>query len=400
MREIVCESCDLVIKIDEFKDNCDLVCPRCGNRLVNAHKTSLSNISIVSFAAIQFLFISIFVPFMSIGAAGITSQMSLYSIVAILSARWGLLLYSFLFFTFLAPISVLVTIILVGGFKVKPNIIWLKYYKFCHSMCMVDVFVLGICVSLIKLTSLVDVQFNFGFYSTFIFSVLIVWCCARCKPVYLWHVFKEQENIKLVEGISAIDQNIKKCPECGYFFHSESDFDLCPRCHHKVYFRKNNAYTKCLTLLISAIILYLPSNLYPVMYTEFLGSTSGANIMEGVIAMWKMDSYFVSIVILLASIFIPAFKIVSIAVILYTTKYNKIRFKRRVSKLYRFVLFIGRWSLIDVYVVIIMAAIVRIKGFIVIYPGFAIICFCAVVIITVFSADEFDERLIWDSDEN
>jgi paraquat-inducible protein A len=122
--------------------------------------------------------------------------------------------------------------------------------------------------------------------------------------------------------------------------------------------------------------------------------------MEGVIAMWKMDSYFVSIVILLASIFIPAFKIVSIAVILYTTKYNKIRFKRRVSKLYRFVLFIGRWSLIDVYVVIIMAAIVRIKGFIVIYPGFAIICFCAVVIITVFSADEFDERLIWDSDEN
>ena len=134
------------------------------------------------------------------------------------------------------------------------------------------------------------------------------------------------------------------------------------------------------------------------MYTEFLGSTTGSNIIEGVIAMWEMKSYFVSLVILLASIFIPAFKIFSIAFILYVTRYSKIRIKKRVSRLFRFVMFIGRWSLIDVYVVIIMSSVVRITGFLSIYPGFAIICFCAVVLITVFSADEFDERLIWDSE--
>lgn len=68
---------------------------------------------------------------------------------------------------------------------------------------------------------------------------------------------------------------------------------------------------------------------------------------------------------------------------------------KRVSRLYRFVLFIGRWSLIDVYVVIIMSSIVKIGNILNIEPGFAIICFCSVVIITVFSAEAFDERLIW-----
>ena len=131
------------------------------------------------------------------------------------------------------------------------------------------------------------------------------------------------------------------------------------------------------------------------MYTEFIGSTSGSNIIEGVIAMWDMNSYFVAIVILVASIFIPAFKIFSLSFILYATKYSKIRIKKRVSKLYRFVLFIGRWSLIDVYVVIIMSSIVKIGNILNIEPGFAIICFCSVVIITVFSAEAFDERLIW-----
>ena len=132
------------------------------------------------------------------------------------------------------------------------------------------------------------------------------------------------------------------------------------------------------------------------MYTRFIGSETGSNIIEGVIAMWNMGSYFVAFIILLASIFIPAFKIVSLAFILYATKYSKILVKRRVSKLYRFVLFIGRWSLIDVYVVIIMASIVRIGNLLSISPGFAIICFCSVVLITVFSAEAFDERLIWD----
>ena len=111
-----------------------------------------------------------------------------------------------------------------------------------------------------------------------------------------------------------------------------------------------------------------------------------------------MHSYLVSFVILLASIFIPAFKICSMIFILYATRYSKIVVNKRVSRLYRFVLLIGRWSLIDVYVVIIMSSIVKIGNLLDIEPGFAIICFCSVVIITVFSAEAFAERLLWNKD--
>lgn len=170
---------------------------------------------------------------------------------------------------------------------------------------------------------------------------------------------KKQSELKLIAGKSAMSQSYKVCQECGYVFKANDDIDLCPRCKSKVAYRRKNCISKSLALLLSALILYLPSNLYPVMYTEFIGSNTGSNIIEGVIEMWQMNSYFVSFVILLASIFIPAFKIISMLFILYATKYSKIVVNKRVSRLYRFVLFIGRWSLIDVYVVIIMSSIVK-----------------------------------------
>ena len=391
----MCRSCDLTVSITQIKKHYDCICPRCGRKLLSNNLVKEGDVAIVAFAALIFLFISIIEPFMSISAMGTGAAMSLNSIVSILNKQWGSLLYVFLFFTFFAPVSVLALIVFIGGFRFKPNIFLAKFYQFNHGMCMVDVFVLGIVVSLIKLTALADVTFYVGFYTTFIFSVLMIWCCLKFNPSILWEKIKKQSELKLIAGKSAMSQSYKVCQECGYVFKANDDIDLCPRCKSKVAYRRKNCISKSLALLLSALILYLPSNLYPVMYTEFIGSNTGSNIIEGVIEMWQMNSYFVSFVILLASIFIPAFKIISMLFILYATKYSKIVVNKRVSRLYRFVLFIGRWSLIDVYVVIIMSSIVKIGNILNIEPGFAIICFCSVVIITVFSAESFDERLIW-----
>ena len=391
----MCRSCDLTVSVTQIKKHYDCICPRCGRKLLSNNLVKEGDVAIVAFAALIFLFISIIEPFMSISAMGTGAAMSLNSIVSILNKQWGSLLYVFLFFTFFAPVSVLALIVFIGGFRFKPNIFLAKFYQFNHGMCMVDVFVLGIVVSLIKLTALADVTFYVGFYTTFIFSVLMIWCCLKFNPSILWEKIKKQSELKLIAGKSAMSQSYKVCQECGYVFKANDDIDLCPRCKSKVAYRRKNCISKSLALLLSALILYLPSNLYPVMYTEFIGSNTGSNIIEGVIEMWQMNSYFVSFVILLASIFIPAFKIISMLFILYATKYSKIVVNKRVSRLYRFVLFIGRWSLIDVYVVIIMSSIVKIGNILNIEPGFAIICFCSVVIITVFSAEGFAERIIW-----
>ncbi|MDD7286785.1 MAG: paraquat-inducible protein A [Succinivibrio sp.] len=388
----VCSSCDLVVKLDEH----DQYCPRCGKKLLSTKNPVNSDIAVVSVSAIIFLIISIVEPYMSINSMGLTANMSLLSIVDILEKQWGGLLYCFLFFTFFAPLYVLVTIFCTCGLKFKPNILVGKIYSFNHKMCMVDVFILGIIVSLVKLTSLAEVVFYTGFYTSFIFSILLLWCCINYKPEKLWNEIKPQEKIDLNVGDNAKDQQVKCCHECGYIYKSTNTVDTCPRCKAKNEYRISNSIVKSCCLLIAALIFYLPSNLYPVMYTEFLFRTTGSNIIDGVVAMWKMNSYFVAIVILVASIFIPAFKILSLGYILYVSSKANTYNKLKLSKLYRCVLFIGRWSLIDVYVVIIMSSIVRIGGILTIYPGFAIVCFCSVVLITIFSAESFDERLIWD----
>lgn len=392
----VCSKCDLVVSFTHNVSNDTQFCPRCSNRIATIKKESPSNIAIISFSAIIFLLISILQPFMSISSLGLKSEMSLLSIITILERQWGGLLYSFLFFTFFAPLYVLVTTFLVCGFNLKPNVIIGKLYSFCHKMCMVDVFVLGIIVSLIKLTSLADVSFYVGFYTTFIFSLLLMWVNLKFRPNNLWELIKPQDKLDLEVGKNAKDLGYKCCHECGYVYKASSNEEHCPRCHQKNYFRKKDCISKSFCLLLSALILYLPSNLYPVMYTDFMFSSIGSNIIDGVVAMWDMKSYFVAIVILVASIFIPAFKIISLAYIIWISKNKDEYNKLNVSRLYRIVLFIGRWSLIDVYVVIIMSSVVRIGSILSIYPGFAIVCFCSVVIITLFSAEAFDERLIWD----
>ncbi|MGN0915864.1 MAG: PqiA/YebS family transporter subunit [Succinivibrio sp.] len=399
-KKVVCNSCDMTVLVQDHDRKSNHICPRCGKKLLYDRDVRVKDVALVAFGALIFLCISIVEPFMSISSMGLKSGMSLYSIVSILNVNWGLLLLSFLVFTFFAPVSVLVIITLVGIFGLRPTHLMCKIYGIFQNLCMVDVFVLGVAVSLIKLTSLADVSFYTGFYTTLVFSVLMIWCCIKVNAERLWEMRMPQQDLDVPTGVIAKDYGYKCCRECGYVFKSSNEEkDICPRCGSKVTYREKQYYSKCLSLLISAVILYLPSNLYPVMYTEFIGSTTGSNIIEGVIAMWNMNSYFVAAVILIASIFIPAFKILAMGFILYVTKHNRIKSKKKISLLYRFVIVIGRWSMIDVYVVIIMSAIVKINSILNISPGFAIICFCSVVLITLFSAESFDERLIWDQKE-
>ena len=398
MSKVLCKSCDLVVELPPYTKGYQCVCPNCGALLRPATIESEFNVAIVAISAFILAIICIFQPYMEISSMGVRSSLSLVSIFTILDYEWSGLLYVFLMVTFISPLVVLMIISFLGIFKdYKPSPFTVKIYSICHYFSMVDVFILGVLVSLIKLSSLAEVKFYSGFYISFLFSILLVWCCIRYRPERLWNRVMAYNIDAAQAGVRGKEQQLKVCRFCGMPFHAESDEDKCPRCGSKVHWRNHQWFQKSLCLLIAALILYLPSNLYPVMYTEFLFSETGANIIQGVIAMWDMQSYFVALVILLASIFIPIFKIIALGLILYTVKNNIKINSKRASKLYRIVLFIGRWSMIDVFVVIIMSSVVRMSGLLTISPGFAIVCFCAVVFITILAADEFDERLIWDN---
>lgn len=173
----------------------------------------------------------------------------------------------------------------------------------------------------------------------------------------------------------------------------------CPRCGSSMHLRKSDSIQRTLALLITACLLYIPANLYPIMYTDQLGSTEASTILGGVILLIDLGSVPVAAVIFIFSVMVPSGKIMAMFYLLWTVERHSPLDPRQRSIMYRVVEFIGKWSMVDVFVVSILVALVHLGGLLVIRPGVAAISFAGVVIVTMIAAESFDSRLIWDNME-
>jgi paraquat-inducible protein A len=167
-----------------------------------------------------------------------------------------------------------------------------------------------------------------------------------------------------------------------------------------MHLRKSDSMQRTLALLVTACILYIPANLYPIMYTDQLGSTEASTILGGVILLIDLGSIPVAAVIFIFSIMVPSGKIIAMFYLVWTVEKHSTLDARQRSVMYRVTEFIGKWSMVDVFVVAILAALVHLGGLLVIRPGIAALAFAGVVIVTMVAAESFDPRLIWDNMEN
>ena len=163
--------------------------------------------------------------------------------------------------------------------------------------------------------------------------------------------------------------------------------------------RKANSLNRTLALLCTATILYIPANIYPIMITDQLGSSLESTILGGVVLLVQMDSIPVAAIIFIASVMVPVGKLISMFYLCWTVKTGSSVSPRQRSIAYRITELIGKWSMIDVFVVSILVALVHIGKILVIRPGVASIAFAALVIVTMVAAEGFDPRLIWDKEE-
>lgn len=173
----------------------------------------------------------------------------------------------------------------------------------------------------------------------------------------------------------------------------------CPRCHSAMHVRKNDSIQRTLALLVTACLLYIPANLYPIMYTDQLGSTEASTILGGVVLLINLGSVPVAVVIFIFSVMVPSGKLMAMFYLVWTVERHSPLDPRQRSIMYRITEFIGKWSMVDVFVVSILVALVHLGGLLVIRPGIAALSFAGVVIITMIAAESFDSRLIWDNME-
>ncbi|MEN6331160.1 MAG: paraquat-inducible protein A [Smithella sp.] len=198
---------------------------------------------------------------------------------------------------------------------------------------------------------------------------------------------------------TGIKSGCVSCEVCGLLTRPANVYEPghCPRCGRELELRRHNAIERTWALIIAASICYIPANIMPVMVTSTLTSVEGDTIISGAVLLYKYGSWHLALIVLIASVMIPLAKLAALAYLLITVQRSSIKDQRERTRLYRLVEFVGRWSMLDIFVVTFVVALIQLQPLMSVKPGLGSLFFAAVVVLTMIAAETFDPRLIWDS---
>ncbi len=199
-------------------------------------------------------------------------------------------------------------------------------------------------------------------------------------------------------AVTALQLGLQRCESCGLLSRPApgEEEGHCPRCGGHLEFRKKDSLTRTMAYLIAATICYLPANILPVMTTVTFSGRESDTIMQGVVLLWSPTGWPLSLIVLVASIFIPSAKIAALFYLIFTVKRGSIKTPGQRVRLFRIVEAIGRWSMVDVFVDTFTVALIQLQPLMSVEPAPGLIFFMAVVILTMLAVESFDPRLIWD----
>jgi paraquat-inducible protein A len=199
--------------------------------------------------------------------------------------------------------------------------------------------------------------------------------------------------------MTAMGQGLQSCGGCGLISRPApgQEQGRCPRCAQALAFRKPASIQRTWAFVIAAAICYIPANLLPVLTTTTATGADSDTILQGVVLLWSPTGWPLSLIVLFASIMIPSAKIIALAYLLITVQHGSVRNNEQRVRLYRAVEFIGRWSMVDVFVDTFTAALIQLQPLMSVEPGPGLFFFAAVVVLTMLAVESFDARLIWDA---
>jgi len=350
--------------------------------------------------ALFMLLLSNLFPFVNMKVAGITSEVTLMEIPGVMfSEDYVSLGTLFMLFVQLVPAFCLITILLLVNRVVLPR-------RLKHAMAriffqlktwgMAEIFLAGVLVSFVKLMAYGDIGIGSSFIPWCMFCILQLRAFQCVDRRWLWDDLAPMPVLTtpLKVGVPGIRQGLRSCRCCTAILPANTL--QCPRCETRGYVRRKNSLQWTLALLFTAILLYFPANILPIMITDLLGDKMPSTILAGVILLWSEGSYPVAMVIFIASILVPTLKMIAIGWLCWDAKGHGQRDSERMHLIYEVVEFVGRWSMIDVFVIAVLSALVRMGALMSIYPAIGAVMFALVVIITMFAAMTFDPRLSWD----
>ena len=367
---MLCHECDYRVKLPLLTHKQSAVCPRCGLQLTVYHHNASQRIIAMAITSLIFLIASLPFKFLSFSASG------QYQSIDMLGSLWILVEkdYALLALVQVTAVLILPAFVLIGllyllvplslGLRPKKARLVIKTLFMLLPWTMAEIFLIGVLVSLIKIISMADIGLGLSFYAYLLFTVSMT--------LTFLYVDKYQLNLLLDDEIQEEHRPINP----------------------------NQSIQTTWALLFTSVLLYIPANILPIMHTNVLGTEQPSTILGGIVLLWKMGSYPIAIIIFIASLFVPAAKIIILCWLNYSVQARHQHASSERIFWYRVTEFVGRWSMIDVFVVAILVSLIQLGNIMNILPGHAALAFCGMVVCTMLAAMSFDSRLIWYQPEN
>jgi paraquat-inducible protein A len=383
-------------------------CERCGTTLRQTRQRPLEHSLALAFSALILLTVMCLSTLMTVSTSGIVHGAGIFSGPVELARRnMTALAAVVVFVTVLAPLAKLIgTIYVLLRIREKPPprhlrriFVWVEWLA---TWSMVEVFVLGVFVAYVKLGDIVKIEMGAGVFALLALTVVSVWSDAALDREMIWDAFdsgRARNVSREAVSVGRVPPRAVGCETCTLVAVPDGHGGGCPRCGSALHSRKPESLARTWALVIAAIVFYIPANLYPVLTVMQLGAGAPSTILGGVEELVHSGMYPLAALVFFASIAVPMLKMVGLTAMLISVQTGHTRWLRDRTRLYYIIRWVGRWSMIDIFMEALLGALVQFGGVVTIEPGIGAVAFCAVVILTIFAAESFDPRIMWDAAE-
>ena len=398
-RLVRCIECDATVSVRRPQEGEYAQCPRCHHKLQSGSHWSLKRCSLIALSILILMPFALGYPLLSLDLLGTKIDASVWKGIWKMAVE-GYSYTAFMIFicAVLMPVSFAILVIMLQLsklLKIKPRNV-LLFVGYIKPWVMFDVYLVALGVTMFKVREYATLEVDV-YLIAFVFTALLTTLLfIKINLDDLWHDFYPDQK-----PVTKSDKPLELCTACDYtFLKEDQEYDhrhraICPRCASLIETPDSVKLQRVWATLVAGIIMLFPANLLPISGVYLTGNLSQDTLMSGVMSFISMGSYFVAFVVFFASIFVPVSKILIMLYLLASVHFKWRHSIKWQMRLLHIVHFVGRWSMLDLFVLALMMSLVTRGQIINFTVGPAAFYFGAAVFLTMISTSQFDSRLIW-----
>jgi paraquat-inducible protein A len=400
LHERECQDCGLFQTVPHLAPGDVACCRRCNATLRHGRRDSMNRALACAVGAMLLFIVALQMPFLDVRAVGRSYQANLFTGPSMLDQRgmWEISVVVIATLVVMPAVQLaLVLSVLLGLRFQRPAAILPRLFGLLERIrpwSMIEVFLLGVFVAYTRLKAIAEVDVGPGLVALGGVMLCIIAADVSLDHEEVWDALEAKGLLHLREPPGTNKR--LGCDCCRLVLNAPSGWP-CPRCGSRLRHRKRQSTLRAWALVFAATVLYLPANLFPILTVIRFGQGEPSTIIQGVIELIQAQMWPLAALVFLASITVPLLKLVGLTTMLLSTHSGTAYRLRDRTRLYRFIEGVGRWSMIDVFMITVLVALVHMGFVATVLPGPGAICFASVVVLTMFATEAFDPRLMWDA---